>query len=142
MEQVYPCFVVRGRVTAYSEQPITDATVRKLDDALQAAIETGGLEGSDTRVVGMTWRDLVDDPIPGGSPTPSPGSGTIAPVIEPRSESEGLETWAIALIASVSVLLLCTGYLCFRRTSHAPVFDDEDDNRGASDCSDEFNDEG
>eukprot|EP00934_Nitzschia_sp_Nitz4_P003102 Nitzschia sp. Nitz4//scaffold89_size161592//17567//20066//NITZ4_002362-RA/size161592-snap-gene-0.169-mRNA-1//-1//CDS//3329559568//3092//frame0 len=65
VEQVFPCHVIQGRVTAYSDHAIDDDTIDDVFAALQVAIENGSLESSDSRILGVTWRDLTVDPLPG-----------------------------------------------------------------------------
>ena len=193
VEQVYPCFVIQGRVTTYTEQPITAATIQRVEAALQAAIQAGGIGQTDTRVIAVTWRDLKTNPIPGGnnggsgmptpapvvgtpspnsgsvpgtsspnaspvpgtpspnaspvpgtpspnaspvpgtpspnaSPvpgTPSPNAGTVPIVRVTNKKGNGLQNWAIALIAVGGALFLCMTYLCLRRGTHDPIYDDE-----------------
>ncbi len=164
VEQVYPCFVIRGKVTTYTEQPLTDSTLQRVEAAVQAAIDTGGLDEADTRVIAVNWRDLTTDPLPddggnnggnnnggGSSPSPAPTSegnvdsptndGTV-PIEREAGDDDSLKTWEISLIAVGAALLCCMGYLCFRRRAHDPIYDDDDDDdeNGGSD-NDSFHDE-
>lgn len=137
VEQVYPCYVIRGRVTTYTEQPLTDETRQRVDAAIQASISAGGYQEADSRVIAATWRDETTDPLPddgsnsggGDSPTPTPGTDstpTTVPIDREVSSNQELEPWQISLIAVGGVLVCCMAYLCLRRRSHAPIYDDDD----------------
>lgn len=154
VEQTFPCYVIQGRLTTYSEQPISDEILREVSAAVQAAIEAGGLEDPADGVLSVTWRDLTTDPIPGTedddtgnagddtTPTPAPANLPTTPVIRDVSGNDELEVWAISLIAVGGVLFCCTGYLCLRQPTHSPVLDeDDDDDDGPSESSDDFEDE-
>jgi hypothetical protein len=147
VEPVFPCFVIRGSVTTYSEQKTDEATLAKVRAAIQNAIETGDLDNADNRLLGITWRDLKEAPIPGeGGPTDSPGTGGNPdddPNIDRASDGEnGLETWSIALIAVGGAVTFFMAYLCLRRPSHSALYDDDDnDSSKSSSSSDSDEDE-
>jgi len=154
VEQVYPCYVIRGQVSAYSPQPLSPTTIQRLQAGLRAAVDSDQALTSDTRVIDVSWRDISSDPIPGegdddgDSPTLAPASapsGNVVPIVRETKREIGFETWAIALIATASTLCLCMAYLCVRRGKHEPIFDSvEDDNDaqgGDSASSDHFSNE-
>lgn len=158
VERTFPCHVVRGSVTAYSEQPITDATVSSVSSALQAAIESGALDASDNRILSVEWRDLSTYPIPddpnnggpGNTPTQAPAGSPTGD--QPTSNGNGtqgalnaeddpvLETWMIIVIAVGGAILLCGLYLFWRNREGTPVYDDDDDSPSES-SDEEFDDE-
>ena len=156
VEQVFPCFVVRGAVTAYTEQPIADSTISSVATAVQAAVESEGLDLADNRILGVSWRDLETDPIPGdGNPTNTPTQAPAGNAPTPDQPTNGspqgaldgggddpvLETWMIILIAVGGTLLLCAAYLCIRNRDAAPAYDDDVDDSPSESSDDVFDDE-
>jgi hypothetical protein len=150
VEPIFPCFVILGRVTSYTEKKIDEATTQKVQDALQAAIESGGLEDADNRLLGISWRDInefpiTDDSIPdddngggnngGGNGGDSNGDTNNDDGNTPDNDldlnreednRDGLETWSIVLIGMGGAISCCMAYFCLRRPTHNMMFDDDD----------------
>ena len=141
-------------MSAYSPQPLSPTTIQRLQAGLRAAVDSDQALTADTRVIDVSWRDITSDPIPGegddggDSPTLAPASapsGNVIPIVRETKRDTGLETWAIALIATASTLCLCMAYLCLRRGKHEPIFDSVEDDMDAqgddSASSDHFSNE-
>ena len=143
MDEIFPCFVIRGKTTAYAEGKISDATRQSLADAVRLAIQNGNLATADNRLLEVTYRDLNRFPItnPGGDGQGGSGDGNGGTGgKDPNgingdldSEEDGLENWAIALIAVGGAVTMCLAYLCLRRPSHSSL--DVDDSSSSSSSS-------
>ena len=146
VDGIFPCFVIQGKTTAYAEGKISETTRLSLANAVRVAIENGNLETSDNRLLDVTYRDLNRFPIPdnggpgdgGQNGGDGPGDGVSGGDRDPNDidldpDDDGLQSWAIALIAVGGALTMCFAYLCLRRPSHSSL--DVDDSSSSSSSS-------
>ena len=111
----FPCFVVRGRATSYTDGKITEATSIAVSESIQKAFEDGRLSRADNRLLSVTYRDEERFPINEGSnPTAAPNSSPRARSSGGDDDDDGLETWAIALIAVGGAIACLIGYILLR----------------------------
>jgi hypothetical protein len=146
VEQVFPCYVIEGKVTVYASTVLNSATRTQIQENIRKSIEMGNLASADNRFLDVTWRGFNDQ---GGPPTAPPtdggdGSGNDGGDNgggdggngDPNGSDGGggdnsgfvFEPWMIALIAVGGVLLICMAYLCFRRPRSSRGKEDGDDN--------------
>jgi hypothetical protein len=134
VEPDFPCFVIQGRLTLFSATKLDEATILQVQTAIRLSIETGNLEDSDNRFLGVSFKDF-DDPqsddstnegnddsdnngtqIPTGTENPQdPDDSSVSPS---EDSNGGLEPWAISVISIGGVVVVVMAYLCLRRPNN------------------------
>jgi hypothetical protein len=56
---VFPCYVIDGFVTVYSNTKLDEQTREMVRNAIRESIENGNLEDSDNRFLGVLWRGFT-----------------------------------------------------------------------------------
>ena len=64
VEPVFPCYVIEGLVTVFSETKLNEAGIQNVQDAIRQSIENGNLENSDNRFLDVTWGAFETDETP------------------------------------------------------------------------------
>jgi hypothetical protein len=133
VEPVFPCYVIQGRVTFFSETVLNPSSQAMVRNAIRDSVENGNLNDADNRILGVFWRDFDDSNNgggdsggdnnggdsggdggdsggDGGDSNPSDGDSNKA-----DTSGGGLATWAYALIGVGGGLVLAMIFLCLRR---------------------------
>jgi len=91
---MFPCFVIEGIVTIFSEKNLDAARRFQIENAIQETIKNGNLVEADNQILSLTWSGFLEP-----QPQPEPEAGMWAWIFE-------MAWWILALIVTGIILVL------------------------------------
>ena len=94
MTAMFPCYVIEGIVTIFSEKNMDTTRRFQIENAIQQTIKNGNLVEADNQILSLTWSGFLEP-----QPQPQPKPGMWAWLFE-------MAWWILALIVAGIILVL------------------------------------